>query len=488
VSLPHAPKTGDIISGKYEVTQLIGEGGMALVLRATHLGLRQSVAIKVLTPQAFIIPTLVHRFEREARAVARLRGVNFARVTDVDVLPTGLPYMVMELLTGRDLGAALHERGVFPVEVAVDYVLQAAAAMGEAHALGIVHRDLKPGNLFACDLVGTERKLIKVIDFGISKTVEEETTRVTSTEAAFGTPHYMSPEQIRSVKDVDGRTDIWALGVILFELLTGRTPFDGPATSIIAAISVDPVPRPTDLRRDIPLALEEAILTALQKDPAARFPTMKAFADAIVGFGPELPITAIVTDAAAVTRSAPEIVVPSASLSDATAALLARADGSFHTGSQPAREATGGAWESIPVTAPGVMPRSATLRKALGFAFLAALPVVGVLVVVLGLLRSPPHPGMLMATATAAGGPLQPIPAQLDRAPLSAPIEVPPAPSSASAAGPRATSSATPLTRARAPKGTSASAGPAAASSAGAPPRVRANVPAVIPRKNPTRL
>jgi serine/threonine-protein kinase len=258
---------------------------MGIVFEALHVRLRQRVAVKMLLPEFAKRGDVVARFDREARAAAQLRNAHVARVLDVDMLPEGAPYLVMEYLQGRDLSAELAARGPLPIAEAVDYVCQACDAMAEAHALGIVHRDLKPGNLFLTDEGG--RRTVKVLDFGISKVADDNVgQRVTATFSALGTALYMSPEQVRSAKHVDARSDVWALGVILYELLTGRTPFEGEsATAVAASIVADPLPSPRTFRPELPSALETAVMIALEKDRERRFRSAPALAQAIAGFG-----------------------------------------------------------------------------------------------------------------------------------------------------------------------------------------------------------
>jgi tRNA A-37 threonylcarbamoyl transferase component Bud32 len=289
------PQPGDVIAGKYAVVRRLGEGGMAVVYEATHLRLRQPLAIKVLRPDVADSHTVLARFEREARATAQLRSVHAARVIDVDVLPSGVPYMVMEYLEGHDLDAEIAKTGAMPVARAVDFVLQTAVAMQEAHALGIVHRDLKPANLFLCP-VG-DRDVVKVLDFGISKIEGDGDARITASNAYFGTPAYCAPEQLREAAAADARSDVWALGVILFELLTGRTPFEGGPTAVIAKVMTDPIPWPTELRPDLPRDLARVVMRALQRDPKERFQTMHAFAEALGPFGPSRTAAAVLADA-----------------------------------------------------------------------------------------------------------------------------------------------------------------------------------------------
>jgi serine/threonine-protein kinase len=275
------PRPGEVIAGKYAIVKVIGEGGMGIVYEATHLRLRRRVALKMLFPHT-TSPDTVARFEREARAAAQLQDRHVAKVLDVDTTPDGLPYLVMEFLEGHDLEAELAARGPLPIEEAVGYVVQVCAAMTEAHAAGIVHRDLKPSNLFLCS--EKQQWIVKVLDFGISKVADEGDAKLTNTQASVGTPLYMSPEQVRSARHVDARTDIWSLGVILYELLAGRTPFEGSTTAAAASIVADPTPPLVEFRADVPKDLQDAIHRALSKDPAGRFPTATEFAQAIAPF------------------------------------------------------------------------------------------------------------------------------------------------------------------------------------------------------------
>ncbi len=279
------PAPGTLLAGKYEVVGMLGKGAMGAVLEAKHTRLGKNVALKLLLPHLRRQSDISSRFEREARAASRITSENVARVIDVDTLPDGSPFMVMELLRGCDLSDALARQGKLGVAEAVGYMLQACAAMDEAHRLGIVHRDLKPANLFLAN--GRGQPTLKVLDFGISKVSDEGSATATTTQSAFGTPVYMSPEQVRSTKNVDARADIWSLGVILYELLAGRPPFDAPTpTGTLAAIIAD-TPTPVgQLRPDLPPKLAAAVMKALVKDPAGRYPDVRAFAAAIAPFGP----------------------------------------------------------------------------------------------------------------------------------------------------------------------------------------------------------
>ena len=286
---------GQTIAGKYLLLRQLGEGGMCIVYEAEHVGLRQGLALKILKPELAGDPGCVTRFEREARAAAQLRSPNVARVFDVDWLPTGQPYITMELLIGHDLGGELSRSGRLPIDLAVDYVRQACSGMAEAHAMGIVHRDLKPENLFLTELgVLTDRKLVKILDFGIAKDISDSARRLTAPDAVFGTVDYMSPEQIRSASRVDHRSDLWSLGVILYELLTGRTPYHGDARSVIAQIVSEPVRPPTVIVPDLPPSLVATVMKALQKDPAKRFQSAEELKEALDGYGEFEPITSVI--------------------------------------------------------------------------------------------------------------------------------------------------------------------------------------------------
>lgn len=280
-----APSPGEVIAGKYSVIRVLGRGGMGVVVEAQHLKLGQRVAIKLLLPSIRSMADITARFEREARAIARLKGSHVAHVSDVDTLPDGSPFMVMELMHGREVGDELTERQRIPYREAVGYILQACAAMAEAHRQGIVHRDLKPSNLFIC--ATDTGRTVKVLDFGISKLSGDVNASVTTTASAFGTPLYMSPEQVRSVKDVDARADIWSLGVVLYELITGEVPFNGPsATAILASILTENPVYITKRCSDVPRPLADAIMKALEKRADARFHDILEFAAAIAPYGP----------------------------------------------------------------------------------------------------------------------------------------------------------------------------------------------------------
>jgi serine/threonine-protein kinase len=287
------PRLGDVVGGKFKVEGVLGSGGMGVVLAARHVQLGQRVAIKILRRDFAASPEAVGRFLREARTAVNLQSANVVRVMDVGTLEDGRPYMVMEHLTGTDLSDLLEQRKSLPVEEAVDYVLQGMEAVAEAHTLGLVHRDLKPANLFLTTRPDGSG-LVKVLDFGISKATEGsgQDPSLTATSAVMGSPMYMSPEQLRSSKNVDTRTDIWALGVILYELVSGRFPFeDETVTGLCARIAADPPVPLHEHRPDVPPAFEAVVARCLSKDMGGRPQTVGELAVALRPFAsPEVQL------------------------------------------------------------------------------------------------------------------------------------------------------------------------------------------------------
>jgi serine/threonine-protein kinase len=255
---------------------------MGVVVCATHLGLDERVAIKFLAEEHAERPEVVDRFLREAWAAAKIKSDYVVRVHDVATLDDGTPYIVMEHLSGEDLASCL-ERGPIPTGWAVDQLLQAAEALAEAHKLGIVHRDLKPGNLFLSRRTdGTAR--IKVLDFGISKV--KDGGGITMTNSVLGSPAYMAPEQIRSPKSVDARSDIWALGAVLFEMVTGVRAFDAETLPQAYIAVIQDEPRSfAEVAPTLPAALEAVIRRCLEKSPDGRFSDLAEMARALVPFG-----------------------------------------------------------------------------------------------------------------------------------------------------------------------------------------------------------
>ena len=286
---------GDIIAGKYRVDRMIGQGGMGVVVSAVHIHLDERVAIKLLRPEGAARSEATERFMREARAAVKIKSLHVAKVLDVGVQPDGRPYMVMEYLEGRDLGEELDRNGPMSEAMAVDYVLQACDALAEAHKRGIVHRDLKPSNLFLCK--NLKPPIIKLLDFGVSKFKDNSllantSPSLTAEAALLGTPFYMSPEQIRSAKDVDEKADVWALGVILYELISGRVPFDGTsATAVLAAICGDK-PKPLhEVCAAVSADVSEIVGACLAKNTEERMPNVRELVRALASVAPDKATT-----------------------------------------------------------------------------------------------------------------------------------------------------------------------------------------------------
>ena len=311
----HAP-----FAGKYTVERILGEGGMGIVFEARHIRIGQRVAIKVLGSTLRDFPELVERFEREARACGSLSSAHAVRVFDIDATEDGTPFIVMELLAGRDLGQIIERDGPQSVSRSVRWVIEACDAISEAHRLGIIHRDIKPSNLFLTDVEG--RSIVKVLDFGIAKHVAAQGASITQAVCPLGTPQYMSPEQVRCSKDVDGRTDVWSLGVTLYELVTGQTPFPHDSSSAcIAAIAADPVPDPRWLKHDLPDAFVDVLMRALEKNASDRYQTVEELVSAIAPFARAVDDDELTVSA--VRRAIASIPSPAARASEETAFAVA---------------------------------------------------------------------------------------------------------------------------------------------------------------------
>ena len=275
---------GDVILDKYRVESILGAGGMGVVAQCIHLQLGERVAIKMLRPDVLRDSDAVERFQREAQAAAKLRSEYVARVTDVGTFSaTHVPYMVMEFLEGNDLDQLIQERGHLPVPWSVELMLQAAEALAEAHSINIVHRDVKPSNLFVTWRPDGSA-MIKVLDFGISKSPTGADMQLTQTQSLLGTPAYMSPEQMRSARLVDSRSDIWSLGTVMYEVIEGRRPFVAESFSeMCVKVAVDE-PAPMTLA---PPALQQVILRCLAKTPEQRYSSMAELGRDLIPFAPD---------------------------------------------------------------------------------------------------------------------------------------------------------------------------------------------------------
>ncbi len=286
-------KVGDLLAGKYRVERILGEGGMGVVVAAHHELLDQHVAVKLLY-QDIADREAQSRLLLEARACAKLQSEHVARVVDVDTGADGLPFIVMELLEGADLCQIADARGALPRWLVVDYTLQTLEGLAHAHSRGIVHRDLKPSNLFLANRSdGTQ--IIKILDFGISKSTEpvfdgsgerKRAMQLTGGRAVLGSPPYMSPEQVRSPKTVDHRTDIWSVGVVMYELLTNSMPFGGDEINETFAQILEKEPQPLrQLVNGVPEGLERIVMRCLSKNRDNRFADVSELARALVAFG-----------------------------------------------------------------------------------------------------------------------------------------------------------------------------------------------------------
>jgi eukaryotic-like serine/threonine-protein kinase len=435
-SRPLAFRPGTHIADKYVVERLIGEGGLGLVVAARHIHLDQVVAIKSLRPNAMASKGVAERFLREARLAAKIRSEHVVHVYDVGTLPDGAPYMVMEYLAGTDLGRQLNASGPLPVDKAVDYVLQACEALAEAHIAGIVHRDIKPDNLFIATSAGG-KSLLKILDFGISKMATRHTTsgNVELTEAGdkFGTPVYMSPEQLLSARDVDARTDVWAIGVVLYELLTGKLPFDGDLPELCTAIiNKPPVPLST-ARPYLPEALDGVIARCLEKDVAKRFQNVAELAQELRAFAG--PVSQVRIDhVVQLIRGAGEAVRP-ATIPPSPAGRSAREEPTLAETSTE-RAATTGSGMSAWGAVPGKDSKDGRASRTRLVAFVAATVVAAALALA-AITGKPSHPA-------ASVQPPDPAPATSAAPPPPAPEAIPPvAPQPVAAAAPSVVAPAT---------------------------------------------
>jgi tRNA A-37 threonylcarbamoyl transferase component Bud32 len=274
---------GDIVDGKYCVEAVLGVGGMGVVLAARHLTLESEVAIKVLLPKFQKDPVVRERFLREARSAAVLKSSHVTKLFDIGIDRLDAPYIVMERLHGQDLEQLLTEHGPLDEKTAVDYLLQACEALAEAHAAGIVHRDLKPENLFLAR-TGNGTARLKVLDFGIAK-ASYETKMLTATADVMGTPHFMSPEQFKSTRDVTARTDVWALGAILYRSLANTLPFEGrDYVELCSNIMTQAAPPLEHRRPTVSAALAGIVRRCLEKDPMQRFANACELREALRSF------------------------------------------------------------------------------------------------------------------------------------------------------------------------------------------------------------
>jgi eukaryotic-like serine/threonine-protein kinase len=273
---------GTLVGGKYRVDRMIGRGGMGAVFAATNTAIGKRVALKFLGREAAKDPAATLRFQREAQAAGVIESEHIVHVFDAGTSADGLPFLVMELLSGEDLRARLDRDGSLPVGDAVRIACEVLRALVRAHAAGIVHRDLKPDNVFLCRR-DDGSDLVKIVDFGISKLAHQNGfERLTYRGTVLGTAHYVSPEQAHGSDDVDHRADLYGVGVLLFEMLAGRPPHLAPSyEAVLVAICTEDAPDVRSIRADTPAGLAAAITCALSRDRSARFSSASDFLDVL---------------------------------------------------------------------------------------------------------------------------------------------------------------------------------------------------------------
>ncbi|MBI2892268.1 MAG: serine/threonine protein kinase [Deltaproteobacteria bacterium] len=277
-------RTGDVLDGKYRLVRLLGAGGMGSVYEAEHLLIGKRLAVKFLHAEFAESSEAVRRFQQEARAAAAAGHRGIVDIHDLGCAPDGAPYLVMELLDGESLGELLARERPISVSLAAAVAIGALSALAAAHRKGIVHRDIKPDNIFL-ERTLDDRPLVKLLDFGVSKMSSMGVTAMTRAGVALGTPHYMAPEQARGSSDLDARVDIYAMGVILYEALTGVVPFDAPNyNALMVRVITDEPQRPREKRADLPETLEALILRAIAKKPEDRFRRAEDMIEALLPF------------------------------------------------------------------------------------------------------------------------------------------------------------------------------------------------------------
>lgn len=396
---------GQIIAGRYRVGRLVGAGGMGLVFEGEHIELGSQVAIKVIRPQLSSDPHIAQRFVNESRGVAALSSPHIARVFDAGCLESGEAYLVMERLKGKDLLSHLQNIGPLAPELAARFVLEACDGLAEAHTNGLIHRDIKPEHLFIVETPGV-RPFVKVLDFGISKRLGSVgSARVTQPGDSIGSPCYMSPEQMQNPAAVDARTDVWSLGIVLYEALSARKPFDGDT---IGQIQWDVIAEPhqplRELAPHVPESLEAIVERCLKKDPDERFGSARALGDALASYlkeqhGQAAPLTAALGSAGTGSEGthrpepssshqrircaapAPQLAMaPALAAPPASAAAARPASGVAVSPVRPA--IASGRFESTPDLGPAGVPRKRSLRSVLSLVFVvgvcaAALTILG---------------------------------------------------------------------------------------------------------------
>jgi tRNA A-37 threonylcarbamoyl transferase component Bud32 len=311
---------GQTLGKRFLVRRVIGVGGMGVVYEVEHVVTKKRGALKLLHASLAAQPRTVERFVREASAAARIENPHIVETYDAGELESGEPYMFMELLTGSALRELLFARGPLRFAEAREIVLQAAEGLAAAHAAGIVHRDIKPENLF---VVSGEPAYVKILDFGISKFSLHTDHRLTSEGAPMGTPYYMSPEQVAGKSDLDERSDVYALGVVLYECVTGSVPFDAPTLPALSIkIFEGRYTPPSGVTTDTPARLDEVVARAMAVEPSTRFSSMNEFRAALEALGaPGAPVSLSATLASVAGRAPSLRTAPPYVTSPRTASL-----------------------------------------------------------------------------------------------------------------------------------------------------------------------
>ncbi|MCP4678393.1 MAG: serine/threonine protein kinase [Deltaproteobacteria bacterium] len=391
---------GTILNGKYRVEELVGAGGMGAVYRATHTVIGRTVAIKTLHTPFVKNESVLQRFQREAQLAGSIGHDNICEVTDFGTTEGGSPYLVMPLLKGASLSDVLDRETELSTDRLFDIMSQTLSALEAAHKSQIVHRDLKPDNIFVTR-VGDRDNFVKLLDFGISKVLDQDTVlNLTRTGTVIGTPFYMSPEQAKGAKDVDHRADIYAIGVILYEALTGKRPFEGDSyNEVMFKIIAEPYPNPSDINSAIPPAIEKIVLTAMARDPAERYETADkmrtAIGEVVSGYRPAPTATSAATVTSATkSRSAGPRTGP-----DATATPLATESATI---------------TQVAIRAPK-RPFMAALLGAVVAIIVAASIIAGLV-----FLRDEPEDANIIVPLTSPAPPQAPVP------PVGSPIVEPP--------------------------------------------------------------
>ncbi len=378
---------GAVIAGRYRLESIVGKGGMGAVWSATHLGLHRVVAVKIISSDFARSHDLRARFDTEAKAAAKLQSRHVVQIYDNGELADGTPFIAMELLQGESLQTRLVHGGPVSLAETVQVVSQVARALGRAHAAGIVHRDIKPDNIFLAQSEEDGGIVVKVLDFGVAKfSIADETQSTTRTGALVGTPLFMSPEQARGLKTIDGRTDLYSLGLVAYTMLTGRQAFTGESFGdLLLQICTRSLPSLVTYRPDVPPAVEAWFIRTCARDPDARFPTAQDLVDALVaasgGVAPPLHLSAPSLPHAAVASPAASISAPGVQHISAAEAHALGSQPTYAAPTLPAHQTVGGtASGTLPGARSGSGPKTALL--VFGAATVAAIVAAAVTVLI----------------------------------------------------------------------------------------------------------